>query len=146
MRGTQIEVWTGRKWSASKELAVVEKRFNQKASVGITAKGRKILGFFPSIQGQEKRKMPVIANKVRAGVEEDRYCKMVGPCQQGVWTKWEGIVQHKINWSDCWNTNFSCIQFFMKSVYDILPITANEGKATCPTAHFVVKEQFCNIF
>ena len=90
VRGTQIEVRTGRKWSASKELAVAEEKLRQKPLVGVMAKGRTRLGFFPSIgydKAHRKERRQSLQNEVRAGVEEDCYCKMVGLCQQGAWTK-----------------------------------------------------------
>lgn len=45
-----IEVDSGRKWSAARELQVVEGQLRQRALVGVMATGQSGLGFFPSCQ------------------------------------------------------------------------------------------------
>ena len=84
-------------------------------------------GFFPSThtnsaKGKERRQL---IQEVREGVEEVRYCKMVGLSQQGAWTRWEDGEKKRITWSDCWRPDFSEIRFLIKSVYDVLPSPTN---------------------
>ena len=43
-----IQIRSGRKWSAKRELQVAEERLRHKAILGSIAKGRVGLGFFPS--------------------------------------------------------------------------------------------------
>ena len=81
-----IEVCTGRKWSAKKEMGNAEERLKQKALVGTVAIGRAGLGYFPSTQihkatGKQRRNL--IQEEVRASVEEERRSKMVGLSWQG---------------------------------------------------------------
>ena len=105
-----------------------EERLRHKAILGSIAKGRAGLGFFPSThtncaKGKERRQL--IQEEVREGVEEVRYCKMVGLSQQGAWTRWEDVEKKSIIWSDCWRPDFSEIRFLIKSVYDVLPSPTN---------------------
>ena len=77
-----IQIRSGRKWSAKRELK------------GSIAKDRAGLGFSPSTptnsaKGKERRQL--IQEEVREGVEEVRYCKMVGLSQQGAWRRWEDV-------------------------------------------------------
>ena len=55
-----IEVDTGKKWKAAKELKIAEERLREKEILGVVATGRAGLGFFPSIRvdkvvGKEKQ-------------------------------------------------------------------------------------------
>lgn len=123
-----IQSRTGRKWRAENELEIAEDRLRHKAILGTIAKGRAGLGYFPCPQinktkGKERRQL--IQKEVRAGIEETRYCKMVGLSSQGAWTKWQGVEQKKISWSDYWRSNFGEISFLIKSVYDVLPSPSN---------------------
>ena len=123
-----IQIRSGRKWSAKRELQVAEERLRHKAILGLIAKGRAGLGFFPSThtnstKGKERRQL--IQEEVCEGLEEVRYCKMVGLSQQGAWTRWEDIEKKRITWSDCWRSDFSEIRFLIKSVYDVLPSPSN---------------------
>ena len=118
-----IQIRSGRKWSAKRELQVAEERLRHKAILGSIAKGRAGLGFFPSThtnsaKGKERRQL--IQEEVREGVEEVRYCKMVSLSQQRAWTRWEDLEKKRITWSDCWWPDFSEIRFLIKSVYDVL--------------------------
>ena len=108
-----IQIRSGRKWSAKRELQVVEERLRHKAILGSITKGRAGLGFFPSThtnsaKGKERRQL--IQEEVREGVEEVRYCKMVGLSQQGAWTRWEDVEKKGITWSYCWWPDFSKIR------------------------------------
>ena len=81
-----IEVRTGRKWRAKKELGNAEERLRQKALVETI--GQAGLGYFPNTQihkakGKQRRNL---IQEVRASVEEERRSKMVGLCRQGAWT------------------------------------------------------------
>lgn len=122
-----IQSRTGRKWRAEKELEIAEDRLRHREILGTIAKGRASLGYFPCPQinrAKEKEKRQLI-QEVRAGIEETRYCKMVGLSTQGAWTKWQGVEQKKISWSDYWRSNIGEISFLIKSVYDVLPSPSN---------------------
>ena len=123
-----IQIRSGRKWSAKRELQVVEERLRHKAILGSIAKGRAGLGVFPSTHtnsAKGKERCQLIQEEVREGVEEVSYCKMVGLSQQGAWTRWEDVEKKRITWSDCWRLDFSEIRFLIKSVYDVLPSPTN---------------------
>ena len=122
-----VEVRTGRRWCAKKELGNAEERLRLKALVGTVAIGRAGLGCFPSTQilkAKGKQRRNLIQEEVRASVEEKR-SKMVGLCQQGAWTQWENFVKRKISWSDIWHADASRLKFLVQSVYDVLPSPAN---------------------
>ena len=130
-----IEVRTGRKWNAKKELGNAEKRLRQKALVGTVAIGRAGLGFFPSIQihkAKGKQRRNLIQEEVHASAEEERRSKMGGRSWQGAWTWWENFVKRKISWSDIWHAEASRLKF----LYDVLPSPANLftwGKSRIPS-------------
>ena len=123
-----IEVLTGRKWSAKKELGNAEERLRQKALVGTVAIGRAGLGYFPSTQihkAKGKQRRNLIQEEFRACVEEERRSKMVGLSRQEAWTRWENFVKRKISWLDIWHAGASRLKFLVQSVYDVLPSPAN---------------------
>ena len=102
MAAVGIQIRSGRKWSAKRELQVAEERLRHKDILGSIAKGRAGLFFFPSThttsaKGKERRQL--IQEEVREGVEEVRYCKIVSLSQQGAWTKWEDVEKKRITWS-----------------------------------------------
>ena len=77
---------------------MAEERLRHKAILGSIAKGTVGLESFPSThtnsaKGKERRQL--ILEEVCEGVEEVRYCKMVGLSQQGAWTKWGGCREKK---------------------------------------------------
>ena len=79
--GAGIEIRTGRKWSAARELKVAEERLQQKAMVGTVARGTRGLGYYPSpridtTRGKERRAL--LQKEVREGIEETRLAKKVG--------------------------------------------------------------------
>ena len=124
---TGIQIKPGRKWIVKRELQVAEERPRHKAILESIAKGSAGLGFSPSThtnsaKGKERCQL---IQEVREGVEEVQYCKMVGPSQQGAWTRWEGVEEKRITWSDRWQPDLSEIRFLIKSVYDVLPIPTN---------------------
>ena len=128
MAAAGIQIRYGRKWSARRELQVAEERLRHKDILGLIAKGRTELGFFPSthtISAKGKERCHLILEEVREGVEEGRYGKMVGLGQQGAWTRWEDVEKKKVTWSDCWRPDFNEIRFLIKSVYDVLPSPTN---------------------
>ena len=58
--GAGIEIHTGRKWGAVREMKVAEERLQQKAMVGTVARGTRGLGYYPSpridnARGKERR-------------------------------------------------------------------------------------------
>lgn len=123
-----IEVHTGRKWNAARELQVAEARLRQKALVGTVASGRTGLGYFPSFQvskAKGKERLHLLQEEVRAGAEEEWVSQMVGLSQQGAWTRWENTQQRKITWSDFWQVDFYHIRFLVQVVYDTLPSPTN---------------------
>ena len=88
--GAGIEIRTGSKWSAARELKVAEERLQQKVMVGTVASGIKGLGYYPSpridnTRGKERRAL--LQKEVREGIEETRLAKMVGLSQQGARTR-----------------------------------------------------------
>ena len=136
-----IEVRTGKKWCAKKELGNAEERLRLKALVGTVAIGRAGLGYFPSIQihkAKGKQRRNLIQEEVRASVEEKRRSKMVGLCRQGAWTRLENFVKRKISWANIWHADASQLKFLAQSVYDVLPSPANlftwgkSGIPSCP--------------
>ena len=123
-----IQIRSGRKWSARRELQVAEESLRHKDILGSIAKGRAGLGFFPSthtISAKGKERRHLILEKVREGVEEGCYGKMVGLSQQGARTRWEDVEKKSVTWSDCWRPDFNEIRFLIKSVYDVLPSPTN---------------------
>ena len=98
-----IEVCTGRKWSAKKELGKDKKRLKQKALVGTVVIGQAGLGYFPSTQihkAMRKQRQDLIQGEVRTSVEEERRGKMVGLYRQGAWMWWENFMKKRISESD----------------------------------------------
>ena len=129
--GAGIEIRTGRKWCASRELQVAEERLRQKALVGTVARGTTGLGYFSSpriesAKGKERREL--LQKEVRAGVEEARITKMVGQSQQGAWTRWEQFDRQRVTWSDLWRCDLSFLKFRIQAVYDVLPSPSNLHK------------------
>ena len=57
-----IEVRTGRKWSAKKELGNTEERLRQKALVGTVAIDRAGQGYFPSTQIHKAKRKQMLYN------------------------------------------------------------------------------------
>ncbi|XP_054628013.1 uncharacterized protein LOC129179159 [Dunckerocampus dactyliophorus] len=123
-----IVVRTGRKWRAQDGLVVAESRLRHRALVGTVAMGRSGLGAIPQpcyekAHGKDKREL--VLKEVRAGVEEERTSRMVGMQQQGAWTKWEGVLERKVTWSEIWKAEPQRIGFMVRAVYDVLPSPAN---------------------
>lgn len=126
--GAGIEIKTGRKWSATKELAIAEGNLRVKAIMGSVAQGRAGLELIPSYKfgkSTVKERQHLIQDEVRAGMEENRMTKMAGYSQQGTWTRWDGVDRRKVSWSDLWNTDFSRSRFLVQMVYDVLPSATN---------------------
>ena len=90
--GAEVDVYTGRKWKAAKEVKVAEERMREKEILGAVATGRAGLGFFPAIRVDKalgKKRHQLLQSEIRRSEEEKRVEKMVGMRQQGAWTKWE---------------------------------------------------------
>ena len=119
-----IEVRTGRRWDAEKELRSAEERLRHKQILGTVAIGHTGLGYIKTPQRKVSRRQ-LIQGEVRANIEESRICKMVGLSQQGAWTRWESIQQRKVTWTEFWKSNFNRIRFLIQAVYDVLPSPAN---------------------
>ena len=80
MSGPGIEIYSDRKWEASRELQVVEERLREKAILGTVVKGRAGLGFFATNRVDKssyKSKRRLIQDEVRKE-DEIRLTKMVG--------------------------------------------------------------------
>ena len=141
-----IQIRSGRKWSARRELQVAEERLRHTDILGSIAKGRAGLVFFPSthtISAKVKERRHLILEEVREGVEEGRYGKMVGLSQQGAWTRWEDVEMKRVTWSDCWRPDFNEIRFLIKSVYDELPSPTNLhiwGKIETPNCQLCARK------
>ena len=141
-----IQIRSGWKWSARRELQVAVERLRHKDILGSIAKGRAGLGFFPSthtISAKGKERRHLILEEVREGVEEGRYGKMVGLSQQGAWTRWEDVEKKRVTWSDCWRPDFNEIRFLIKSVYDVLPSPTNLyiwGKIETPNCQLCARK------
>ena len=121
MTNAGIEVLTGRKWSAAKELAIAEGNLRVKLIVGSVAKSRANLDLIPTYCPGKvtiKEGQKLIQNEVRAVMEEKRMTKRVGYGQQGAWTKWDKIDRRKVSWSMFWKTDCSRTKFLVKMVYD----------------------------
>ena len=123
-----IVVRTGRKWRAKDGLEVAESRLRHKSVVGVLTRGRAGLGTLPQplfekAQGKEKRQL--ILEEVRLGIEEERASKMVGMQQQGACTKWEGVLERKVAWSEIWQAEPQRISFIVRAAYDVLPSPSN---------------------
>ena len=89
-----IQIRSGRKWSAKRELQVAEESLRHKAILGSIAKCRAGLGFSPATHtnsAKSKERRQLIQEEVREGVEVVRYCEMVDLSQQGAWTRWEDV-------------------------------------------------------
>ena len=83
-----IQIRSGRKWSAKRELQVAEERLRHKAILGSIAKHRAGLGFSPlRIPTVSKAKKNANSSKKKFV----RYCKMVSLSQQGAWTRKKGL-------------------------------------------------------
>lgn len=55
--------------------------------------------------------------------------------RKGAWTKWENILQRKVNWTNIIEANFHHVHFLAQVVYDALPSPANIhvwGKSDTP--------------
>ena len=86
-----IEVYTGKKWKAAKELKIAEERLQEKEILGVVATGCAGLGVFPSVRVDKvegKEKQQLLQGKIRKSEEENRMGKLVGLRQQGAWTRW----------------------------------------------------------
>lgn len=96
-------VRTGRKWRAQEGLEIAESQLRHRALVGTVATGQAGLGANPQpcydkAHGRDHRQL--VLKEVRAGAEEERTCRMVGMWQQGAWTRWEGMLEKNISWSE----------------------------------------------
>ena len=123
--GAGIEIRTGMKSSAARELKVAEERLQHKAMVGTVARETRGLGYYPSpridnARGKERRVL--LQKEVRDGMKETRLAKMVGLSQQGAWTSLENYVRRRITWSDLWRSDFGHLRFQIQADFDVLPI------------------------
>ncbi|KAK1806565.1 hypothetical protein P4O66_005073, partial [Electrophorus voltai] len=95
-----IEVRTGRKWQAEKQVEVAESHVRQKVLVGSLATGRAGLGYFPKTQvskAQGKERHYLLQEEIQAGVEEEQVSRAVGFRQQGAWTRWENTLHRRMS-------------------------------------------------
>ncbi|XP_070689483.1 uncharacterized protein [Pempheris klunzingeri] len=123
-----IVVKTGRMWQAQEAVSRAEAQLRHKSLVGTVAMGRAGLGSFPRPRydrtcGKEKRQL--VQDEIRAEVEEQRCCKMVGMSKQGAWTRWEHVEPRKLTWAELWRAEPLRTKFLIQSVYDVLPSPAN---------------------
>ena len=84
--GAEVEVYTGGKWKAAKEVKVAEERLREKEILGAVATGRAGLGFFPTIRVDKalgKERHQLLQSEIHRSEEEKRVEKMVAMRQQG---------------------------------------------------------------
>ena len=123
-----VVVKTGRKWCAKEAVQRAEARLQHSVIVGNVAVGRAGLGQYHRPQygkASDKEKRKMVQDEIRKEEEEFRKIKAVTMSHQGAWTKWEGIEEKKISWTELWKADYTRIQFLIKSVYNVLPSPAN---------------------
>ena len=123
-----VVVKTGRKWCAKEAVQRAEARLQHSVIVGNVAVGRAGLGQYHRPQygkASDKEKRKMVQDEIRKEEEEFRKIKAVTMSHQGAWTKWEGIEEKKISWTELWKSDNTRIQFLIKSVYNVLPSPAN---------------------
>lgn len=138
-----IEVHTGRKWEASRELQIAEEHLKHKSLVGTVATDLTGLGYHHNPRRHritDKEHQHLLQKEVRASEEELRLRKTVALGQQGTCMKQENMEKRKVSWSNMKhsNTNFIQIRFLTQAVYDTLLTPANlytwgkTGNLQCP--------------
>lgn len=103
-------------------------RLKHKALIRIVAQGR--AGFGSSTANRckianEKERLWLMQDEVRASVEEERISRAVAMKKQGTWMKAELAMERKVTWQDIWKWNPQRIKFLIQGVYDILSSPVN---------------------
>ena len=129
VRTAGAKVRTGRAWKAEECVDNAISRLKHKELVGATQQGRHGLGWgeptkFWSKASAKDRKAMVVTEVTR--MEEDKFhVKSVGQCQQGQWTKWEGVLPRSVGWNDIWKMPQARLSYLIRSTYDTLPSPSN---------------------
>lgn len=111
-----IEIQTGRKWNASRELEVAEAQLTQKALVGAVVTGRAGLSYIPgrrASSGKGKVRYYLLQGEVQAGVEEVQDSKLG---QNGKMRCSEKSLEQ---------TSGNHIRFLVQAVYGTIPSPGN---------------------
>ena len=66
----------------------------------------------------------MVQQEIRLTEEEDRHSRAVGVGGQCAWTRWKTTERH-LTWADIWHYEPLRLKFLLRSVYDLLPSTAN---------------------
>ena len=122
------EVKFGRKWQAADAVEEAISSLQHKEIVGATQAGRQGLGSQEQVwwsRAQSKSRRELVGGELRSFEEHKRLTKAVGQSKQVALTRWEGVEQKKLTWSDLWSMEQHGISFHLRSVYDLLRNPAN---------------------
>ncbi|KAI8522143.1 hypothetical protein Bbelb_018970 [Branchiostoma belcheri] len=124
---------TGRKWSVEKAVEEARSNLRHRDIVGVVAQGRLGLGAGnPESQrwstAGPKERRDMVQKEVRRREEEGRRSQAVSQGVQGAWTKWEGVRDRRVMWSELHRWEPLRTQFLVKAVYDLLPTPVNKKR------------------
>ncbi|KAK3785053.1 hypothetical protein RRG08_038005 [Elysia crispata] len=85
-------------------------------------------------------KRDLVINDIRLNEDSRRVQKAVQQPQQGQWTNWDNALQKSLTWNKIWHMAPHQINFFIRSVYDLLPSNANLKEE----AHICRREKYLN--
>ena len=86
------------------------------------------LDYFPRIQiykAKKELRQNLILEEVHAITEEERRGKVVWLPRHGALTRWESFMKRSISWSENCHAEASRLKFVVRSMYDVLPSSAN---------------------
>ncbi|XP_069114340.1 uncharacterized protein [Argopecten irradians] len=95
--------------------------------MGTTAVGRQGLGASKTTLWKKAdvvERRTLVQKEIRSGEEERRQTKAVELGVQGAWTRWD-TEPRVLSWTEIWKYPQFQLQFFLRSVYDVLPTPAN---------------------
>ncbi|XP_066302044.1 uncharacterized protein [Branchiostoma lanceolatum] len=128
-----IEMRTGRKWAVGKAVEEAKSNLRHRDRVGVVAQGRLGLGAgrtenqrWCTVGHRERREM--VQSEIRRKEEESRRAQAVSQGSQCAWTKWEGLKDRRVMWSNLYRWEPLRTQFLIKAVYDLLPTPANKKR------------------
>ncbi|KAI8494393.1 hypothetical protein Bbelb_276190 [Branchiostoma belcheri] len=128
-----IVLRTGRKWSVEKAVEEARSNLRHRDIVGVVAQGRLGLGAGnPESQrwstAGPKERRELVQKEVRRREEEGRRSQAVSQGVKGAWTKWEGVRDRRVMWSELHRWEPLRTQFLVKAVYDLLPTPVNKKR------------------
>ncbi|KAK0149132.1 hypothetical protein N1851_010350 [Merluccius polli] len=94
VRHGDLEVRTGRKWSASRALREAEDRLQHADIIGSVVQGRLGLGCSTRVswvKANPKERRGMVQREVRKAEEKRQHVKAVAMNKQGSWTRWERV-------------------------------------------------------